>query len=137
MPVKLTLSGNGFRKGAVCYVNSARRDTELIENWKATVMLTAEDVAYPRSLEVVWENADSGGLKSNTLAVLVSNDTGQKGDAERVESRSELCGVSEDAKTDKTPTAGDGSQNERVLFQKVGTNESFVVPREPGESVLL
>ena len=123
-PGKVALRGESFRKGAVCYVNGKERDTQVVESWLASVTLIDEDVAQPGTLELVLENPETGGLRSNARAMLVSEDIkGEEGGGRAPEETtteqqktSEGSGAAE--KRSLPGEGGDGAE-ERVAFQEV------------------
>ena len=71
-PVTLDIFGSGFRKGAVGYVDSLKRETEVIDDWHARLTLENDDVAFARNLDISLENPNTGGLRTNICMVNVA-----------------------------------------------------------------
>jgi len=122
-PTKVTLRGMGFRKGAVCYVNRSKRETEVVNGFTAKATLLDEDVDYPRVLEFALENPDAAGLRTRPFTVMVT----QRGHGEEPtelvpqEPSTTEEKAMQDSATEKPSVAGDpfGGAEEKEVFQEI------------------
>jgi hypothetical protein len=111
-----------MRHGAVCYLNGERHQLRLVGEGEALVALTAEEVAHTRPLEVAVENPETGGLRSNSVIVLVAPAGGGRESADElgVEVAVEAARPLEAAVAEhENPSTSLSGAPERVVIQEV------------------
>jgi hypothetical protein len=121
-PQELRIVGFGMRHGAVCYLNGERHQLRLVGEGEALVALTAEEVAHTRPLEVAVENPETGGLRSNSVIVLVAPAGGGRESADElgVEVAVEAARPLEAAVAEhENPSTSLSGAPERVVIQEV------------------
>jgi hypothetical protein len=117
---KVTFYVSSLRKDAICYINDAARETEVVDG-KAYVTLLDEDVEYPQILTVAFENSDAAGLRSNVVALPVEKAVEEEGTGvlkydDDIEARkSTENGVSETA----TYSEKVNGEEEQIVYQQI------------------
>jgi len=111
----LELKGYGFRQGAVAYVNEIKRDIRVLDSTTAYLILQTSDTDfsdYQRRLSISIENPEFGGIKTNSITVIVEAKTAEAGIADTgiviPEPRSE-----KDAKSETS------IETDKIIFQEI------------------
>lgn len=68
---EVTIFGWGIRRAANCYVNKEKREWRFVDPSTIAVSLKPDDVKTETTLEFVFENPDTAGIRSNALVIQV------------------------------------------------------------------